>query len=954
MTSPEENPEVRPIDESEIETRIDPLTSGALTAGATSTDLPSSSDSHRPTTDPTLIGPYHLERKLGHGGMGQVWLAEQTAPVRRHVALKLIRGGLNDAEIVHRFESERQTLAVMDHPCIAKVFDADSTEEGQPYFVMEYVDGAPITSYCDQHKLSTRQRLQLFIQVCEGVQHAHQKSVIHRDLKPSNILVSDINGAPVPRIIDFGIAKAISTDLTGNQTALTQVGALIGTPNYMSPEQSDPDISDIDTRTDVYSLGAVLYELLTGSLPFDQGPGKKQRLDELFRQLREVDPIMPSARLSSAWLSKDRLSWTETASARGTTPPQLANQLKGDLDWIVLKALEKDRTRRYATPSELAADIRRFLADEPIVARPPSTLYQFSKFAKRNRILVAGIAAVIFVLAAGATTSTLLAIRATHAQKLAETREAEAIAARNAEAQQRKLAIQNAVQARKETVAAQHNFNMARDAVNNYFTTVSESPELKAHNLEKLRRRLLLTARDFYQKFVRDHAHDTYLHADLGGAMLRLGSADTQVGDNPQAEQSLLEARHILQTSYQKHPNNPFIAINLFNDDENLGVLYTNTNQFKRSEQAYRHAALFIEAWRRNHRLSSDDLDDVSLMYNSYGTLLVRDGNVPGALAAYRQALHIDHQLSKRSPQNNDYKNAVLLTDVNMVATLAAAGQVARAVPFALDSVHVGESLLAHHPNDPDVISHLASGYENLGGIYTLLGQNSKALKAHYRSMQLYTRLSAEHPAIPAYSIELSGTYINLGELEQRQGNSPKAIQWLKKAGSVLRGVLSANPHQSKARYFLSYDYSWQARAYENEHHQALANQAWKQFLRYDDHDDPTLRAGKAMALASLDRIPRATALAAKVLASRPDPDTLFDLAAVYALANASLTSANPQRASQYAAKSLLLLQQAAKEGYFNNPQNQDRLRNRPQFNSLRSRRDFRSMLAGIETDSQH
>jgi len=339
---------------------------------------------------------FHLVRRLGEGGMGQVWLAEQTEPVRRQVALKLIKAGMYDEAIVHRFQSERQSLAIMDHPTIAKVFEAGTTPQGQPFFVMEYVPGLPITEYCDQNKLKIRDRLELLIQACEGVQHAHQKAIIHRDLKPANILVVEVDGKPAPRIIDFGLAKATVPEVAG-KLALTRLGLFVGTPGYMSPEQVDANVQDIDTRTDVYSLGIVLYVLLAGLGPFESKQRQKQPLDEMLRRLREEEPPRPSTRIGA-----DRDSSAEIAEARGMAPRQLVSLLRGDLDWITMKALEKDRARRYDAASELAADIRRYLDHEPVVARPASTAYRCSKFIERHRLALAVATAFALVVVAGA------------------------------------------------------------------------------------------------------------------------------------------------------------------------------------------------------------------------------------------------------------------------------------------------------------------------------------------------------------------------------------------------------------------------------------------------------------------------------------------------------------------------------------------------------------------------
>jgi tetratricopeptide (TPR) repeat protein len=351
-----------------------------------------------------MIGRYRLLRNIGEGGMGVVWLAEQEEPVQRRVALKLVKAGMNMREVVVRFESERQALALMDHPAIAKVFDAGSTPRGAPYFVMEYVDGVPFTSYCDYKRLSIRERLELFIQVCEGVQHAHQKAIIHRDLKPSNILVVDVDGRAAPKIIDFGVAKALTQKLTAD-TMFTRAGVLIGTPEYMSPEQADSSSEDIDTRADVYSLGVIFYELLAGVPPLEL---RKGTFDEFLRRLREEEAAKPSARIRAL----DPDTAVELAQKRQTEASALSRQIRGDLDSIALKALEKDRSRRYGSPSEFAADIRRYLSNEVVLAVPPSAVYRARKFARRYRGALAVVAAFVLVLILAAGVSIWQSMRA--------------------------------------------------------------------------------------------------------------------------------------------------------------------------------------------------------------------------------------------------------------------------------------------------------------------------------------------------------------------------------------------------------------------------------------------------------------------------------------------------------------------------------------------------------------
>jgi eukaryotic-like serine/threonine-protein kinase len=735
-----------------------------------------------PAPDVLIAGRYTLQEKIGEGGMGEVWVAKQSEPVKRKVALKLIKPGMDSRAVLQRFEQERQALAMMDHPNIAKVLDAGLTPDGRPFFVMELVNGLPLNKFCDEVRLATRDRLQLFVTICQAVQHAHQKGIVHRDLKPANILITIIDGKPVPKVIDFGVAKATAGKLT-DESMSTQFGAIVGTLEYMSPEQAGFSGEDIDTRADIYSLGVILYEMLTGLRPIDARRLKKAALTEMIRVIREEEPSKPSTRLSTD------ASLPSMASLRQTEPRKLMALLRGELDWVVMKCLEKHRERRYETANALARDIQRYLADETVEARPPSAGYRLGKFLHRNKGPVLAASLILLAVLGGLTAVVAVEARANASLKAAN----EALSEANARATKANTELVQAnadLKTSKAAVLAR--YDLAVDAIQTFHTGVSEDFLLKEDQFKELHNRLLTSASDFYGKLgaLLGKETDFASRRALAQSNFELAELTWKVGrleDALAAHRSVLAVREALAAVPGAEGG---VKADVGGSLTAIAYMLNYTAKTDEALATYRRSESVLAALEASEPAARAMLADCR---TRMARLLSFVGKTGEALEACRLARVARESLAAAPGASDDVLRGLANTFNELGILFWLANKPAQAVPEYRKAIAIQQKLAKGNPSVAVYRQLLANSHAHLGMALARIGEQVDAEAETRLAMAIDQKLADEYPSVAAFRRNLARCKVELSDILLRTGRQAEAEAELRTMVAIIQKVVDEN-----------------------------------------------------------------------------------------------------------------------------------------------------------------
>jgi serine/threonine protein kinase/tetratricopeptide (TPR) repeat protein len=908
------------------------------------------------------IGPYKLLQQLGEGGMGAVFLAEQEKPVQRRVALKIIKAGMDSAHVLARFEAERQALALMDHPNIAKVLDAGATDNGRPYFVMELVKGIPITKFCDQEHLTLRERLELFVLVCQAVQHAHQKGIIHRDIKPSNVLIALYDGKPVPKIIDFGVAKATTQKLT-ERTMFTEVGQIVGTLEYMAPEQAELNNLDIDTRADIYSLGVLLYELLTGSPPFTARQLRDAPLTEMLRIIRESEPPKPSTKLSSS------AELPSIAAKRKLEPAKLTNMVRGDLDWIAMKCLEKERNRRYETANGLAMDVQRYLNDEPVLASPPSLRYRLRKYWRKHRGPVLAVSAIVLLLVAGIIGTSVGLVRAERLRGLAEEKERAALASQQQAMEALRATTDEVVE---QLLGGKPVLGPAERAFlektlkrwQAFADAAGEGEQARAIRAEgvfrvaKLRANLgqreeamtgYREAIALCQKLVDDYPGVPQHRQHLALTYSQLGFVFNDLGKQQERETAVRQALALSEKLAADFPDEPEYRLDESNSHHSLGWLLHNQGKYVEAESSYRRALALDDQLMAASPAVAKYRGNMANTHKALGALLTDQGKFAAAQAAHRQAISLLEELVDDFPAVPDYRDSLAESHTALGVAFGNQGKQREGEESFRACLPIQKKLAADFPAVPDYRRALALLHNNLGWVLRVQGKQ-EAETVLRQGLVIAEKLVAEFPTVPEYRHVLGLIQTNLAGTILSVSKEPEtALPWCDKAIATQEEALRRGGSINRVQYGLKLAHSFRADALTALQRYAEALKDYDKMVELATEPERpsarSLRAGgrvRAGQVAAAIEEAEELAKCAEVLVS-------YNAACVYALASVP-TKANPispKLQAKYAERAVALLRQAVAKGY----SNVNGMKNDDDLKSLRQRDDFQKLLRDMQKE---